>query len=46
VLAVCCLGFALPAVAQLDSSALQQSLAHTSIAKSFHLPSGFDLIVD
>jgi hypothetical protein len=45
-LAICCLGFALPAVAQLDSSALRAKYGVPLNREIFHMPTGFDLIVD
>jgi hypothetical protein len=44
--AICCLGFALPAAAQLDSAALRAKLGSPLNRETFHMPSGFDLIVD
>jgi hypothetical protein len=45
VLAICCLGLTLPAVAQLDSSALHEKYGRPLINReTFHV--GFDLIVD
>jgi hypothetical protein len=46
VLAICCLAFAVPAVAQLDSSALRAKYGLPLYRETFHIPSGFDLIVD
>lgn len=45
-MAICCLGFTLPAAAQLDSSALRAKLGAPLNRETFHLPAGFDLIVD
>ena len=44
--AICCLGFALPAVAQLDSYALHAKYGSPLNRETFHLPAGFDLVVD
>ncbi len=44
--AICCLGFAMPAVAQLDSSALRAKYGAPLNRETFHMPAGFDLIVD
>jgi hypothetical protein len=46
VFAICCLGFTIPAVAQLDSSALRAKYGSPLHRETFHMPSGFDLIVD
>jgi hypothetical protein len=46
VFTICCFGFALPAVAQLDSAALRAKFGPPLNRETFHLPSGFDLIVD
>lgn len=46
VFAICCSGFTLPAVAQLDSSALRAKYGPPSNRETFHMPAGFDLIVD
>ena len=43
---VCCLAFALPAAAQLDSYALRTKYGSPLNRETFHMPSGFDLIVD
>jgi hypothetical protein len=45
-LAICCLGFAIPAVAQLDSSALRAKYGSPLNRETFHMPAGFDLVVD
>jgi hypothetical protein len=45
-LAICCLGFAFPAVAQLDSSALRAKYGTPLNREPFHTPAGFDLVVD
>jgi hypothetical protein len=45
-LAVCCLLLALPALAQLDSAALRAKYGGPLHRETFHLPRGFDLIVD
>jgi|ERR1700693_4096168 len=46
IFAICCLGFALPAVAQLDSSALRSKYGPPLNRETFHMPEGFDLVVD
>jgi hypothetical protein len=46
ILAICCLAVALPAVAQLDSSALRSKYGPPLNRETFHMPAGFDLIVD
>jgi hypothetical protein len=46
VFAFCCLGFTVPAVAQLDSSALRAKYGPPLNRETFHIPSGFNLIVD
>jgi len=45
-LLVCCSIFALPAVAQLDSPALHAKYGAPLDRETFHLPAGFDLVVD
>ena len=45
-LAICFLGFTLPAVAQLDSSALRSKYGPPLNRETFHMPEGFDLVVD
>src|SRR4029077_4349909 len=45
-LAICCLMVALPALAQLDSSALRGKYGAPLNRETFHMPVGFDLIVD
>jgi hypothetical protein len=45
-LALCCLGFAEPAAAQLDSSALRAKFGPPLNRETFHMPSGFDMIVE
>jgi hypothetical protein len=45
-LAICCLGFILPAAAQLDSSALRAKYGSPLNRETFRMPAGFDLIVD
>jgi hypothetical protein len=45
-LTICCLGFALPAIAQLNSSALRSKYGPPLNRETFHMPAGFDLIVD
>lgn len=45
-LSICCLGLALPAFAQLDSSALRAKFGPPLNREIFHMPAGFDLIVD
>ena len=46
VFAFCCLGFALPGVAQLNSSALRSKYGPPLNRETFHMPAGFDLIAD
>jgi hypothetical protein len=46
VFAICCLGFAMPVVAQLDSSALRSKYGLPLNRETFHMPAGFDLVVD
>jgi hypothetical protein len=46
IFAICCLGFALPAVAQLNSSALRSKYGPPLNRETFHMPQGFDLVVD
>src|ERR1700693_5264971 len=46
IFAICCLGFTLPAAAQLDSSALRSKYGPPLNRETFHMPAGFDLIVD
>jgi hypothetical protein len=46
VLAISCLALAIPAVAQLDSSALRSKFGPPLNRETFHMPAGFDLIVD
>jgi hypothetical protein len=46
VLAIFCLGFTLPALAQLDSSALRAKYGSPLNRETFHMPAAFDLIVD
>jgi hypothetical protein len=46
VFAMCCLGFALPAFAQLDASALRAKFGLPLNRETFHIPAGFDLVVD
>jgi len=43
---LCCLLFALPAAAQLDSAALRAKFGAPLNRETFHMPQGFDLIVD
>lgn len=43
---ICCLGFALPAFAQFDSSALRTKYGAPLNREIFRMPSGFDLTVD
>lgn len=43
---ICCLGFALPVAAQLDSSALRAKYGAPLNRETFRMASGFDLIVD
>jgi hypothetical protein len=43
---LCCVLFALPAAAQLDSAALRAKYGAPLHRETFHLPRGFDLIVD
>jgi hypothetical protein len=44
--AICCLGLVLPAVAQLDPSVLRAKYGAPLNRETFHMPAGFDLIVD
>jgi hypothetical protein len=44
--AICCLGFVSPAVAQFDSSTLRSKYGPPLNRETFHMPEGFDLIVD
>jgi hypothetical protein len=46
VFAMCCVGLALPAFAQLDTSALRAKFGSPLSRESFHIPAGFDLVVD
>ncbi len=46
VFAMCCLGLALPAMAQLDSYALRAKFGLPLNRETFHIPPGFDLVVD
>jgi|HubBroStandDraft_1064217.scaffolds.fasta_scaffold39403_3 hypothetical protein len=46
VFTMCCLGFALPATAQLDSYALHAKFGPPLNRETFHIPAGFDLVVD
>jgi hypothetical protein len=46
IFAICCLGFALPAVAQLNSSTLRSKYGPPLNRETFHMPQGFDLVVD
>lgn len=43
---MCCLAFALPAMAQLDSPALRAKFGYPLNRETFRTPSGFDLVVD
>jgi len=43
---ICCLVLALPAVAQLDSSALRAKLGPSLHRETFRMPAGFDVVVD
>ena len=45
-LALCCLAVVLPAPAQLDSSALRAKFGAPLNRETFHMPAGFDLVVD
>ncbi|HTX33627.1 MAG TPA: hypothetical protein VME43_01350 [Bryobacteraceae bacterium] len=45
-LLVACLAFTLPAAAQLDSPALRAKFGEPLNRQTFHLPAGFDLVVD
>jgi hypothetical protein len=45
-LLVCCFSFTLPAVAQLHSAALRMKYGTPLNRESFHMPAGFDLVVD
>jgi hypothetical protein len=44
--AICCLLFALPVAAQLDSYALRAKFGAPLSRETYHLPQGFDLTVD
>jgi hypothetical protein len=46
IFAICCLGFTLPAAAQLDSAALRVKYGSPLNRETFHMPAEFDLIVD
>jgi len=46
VIAVCCLGFALPGAAQLNSSDVRAKFGAPLHRETFHMPQGFDLVVD
>lgn len=46
VFACCCLGFALHAPAQLSSSDLRAKFGQPLHRETFHMPQGFDLVVD
>jgi hypothetical protein len=46
VFAICCLGFAMPVVAQLNSSALRSKYGPPLNRETFRMPAGFDLVVD
>jgi hypothetical protein len=45
-LLVCCSAFVLPAAAQLDSAALHAKYGAPLERETFHMPAGFDLVVD
>lgn len=45
-LLVLCLSFALSAAAQVDSAALHAKLGTPLNRETFHMPAGFDLVVD
>jgi hypothetical protein len=45
-LVICCWGITLPVFGQLDSSALHAKLGQPLNRETFHMPAGFDLIVD
>jgi hypothetical protein len=45
-LLICCVSFSLPAIAQLDSSTLRAKFGAPMNRETFHIPSGFDLVVD
>jgi hypothetical protein len=45
-LAICCVLLALPAMAQLDSSALRSKYGPPLNRETYRMPAGFDLIVD
>ena len=45
-LLICCFSCTLPAVAQLDSTALRMKYGTPLNRETFHMPAGFDLIVD
>jgi hypothetical protein len=42
----CCFAFVLPAAAQLDSAALHAKYGSPLNRETFHMPAGFDLVVD
>jgi len=44
--AICCFLFILPAMAQLDSFALRARFGPPLNRETFHMPAGFDLVVD
>jgi hypothetical protein len=46
VFAMCCAGLASPAFAQLDTSALRATFGPPLNRETFHIPAGFDLVVD
>jgi hypothetical protein len=46
VFAMCCLGVASSAFAQLDTSALRAKFGSPLNRETFHIPAGFDLVVD
>jgi hypothetical protein len=45
-LLLCCFSFSLPAAAQLDSAALRVKYGTPLNRETFHMPAGFDLVVD
>src|SRR5260370_26438733 len=45
-LTICCLGFVIPARAKLDRSAVRAKYGVPLNRETFHMPAGFDLIVD
>jgi hypothetical protein len=45
-LLACCFSFILPATAQLDSAAMRMKYGTPLNRETFHMPAGFDLVVD